>query len=174
MASPDDQTWIRHAIRRFERPLLHYAAGITRDGELARDVVQDTFLKLCRAERTAVEGRLAAWLYTVTRHRAIDVCRKEARMTTTEHTTLAGEQPEAAALAERQEAISRALAQVERLPEKQREVIQLKFQAGLSYAQIAEVTGLTVSYVGVLIHNGMKTLRGRLGATTRPAGGNAR
>lgn len=164
MASPDDQTWIRDAIHRFEVPLLRYAQGITRDAEAARDVVQDTFLKLCRAERSAVGERLAPWLYTVCRNRAIDVCRKEGRMTSHDDTALASLEPEPGATVERREVASRALALVERLPDKQREVIQLKFQGGLSYAQIADVTGLTVSYVGVLIHNGMKTLRGRLGA----------
>ena len=89
MSSPDDQTWIRDAIRRFEVPLLRYAQGITRDAEIARDVVQDTFLKLCRSQQADLGERLAPWLYTVCRNRAIDVCRKEGRMTTTDELALA-------------------------------------------------------------------------------------
>src|SRR5688572_26676290 len=37
---------VRRAVREFETPLTGYAAGITHDFEAARDVVQDTFLKL--------------------------------------------------------------------------------------------------------------------------------
>lgn len=45
------------------------------------------------------------------------------------------------------------------LPDNQREVIRLKFQSGLTYRQIAEVTGLSPSNVGFLIHTGITTLR---------------
>ena len=38
---------------------------------------------------------------------------------------------------------------------KHQEVLRLKFQEGFSYRQIAEITGHSVSHVGVLIHNGM-------------------
>ena len=52
---------------------------------------------------------------------------------------------------------------LERLPENQREVIRLKFQGDLSYKEIAEVTGLSVSNVGFLIHTGIKRLRTLMG-----------
>ena len=50
-----------------------------------------------------------------------------------------------------------------RLPDRQREAIVLKFQAELSYKEIAEVTGLTTSNVGYLIHVGLRTLRDGMG-----------
>ncbi|RKY20082.1 MAG: sigma-70 family RNA polymerase sigma factor [Planctomycetota bacterium] len=172
MPTAEDQSWIRDAIARYEGPLLRYAAGLTRDRERARDVVQDTFMRLCRAERAAVERRLAPWLYTVCRNRAIDVCRKEGRMgSTTDEAAVIGHEAEPAAAVEARETHSRALDLIGRLPDKQREVIRLKFQSGLTYAQIAEVTSLSVSHVGVLIHHGMKTLRGRMGALASDARG---
>ena len=48
---------------------------------------------------------------------------------------------------------------ISRLPEKQREVIRLKFQQSLSYREIAEVMKLSESNVGYLIHMGIKALR---------------
>ena len=81
-ASAGKEGWIASALARFESPLLHYAAHITRDMELARDVVQDTFLQLCLADRARIEPALAGWLFAVCRNRALNVCRKEARMTT--------------------------------------------------------------------------------------------
>ena len=50
-----------------------------------------------------------------------------------------------------------------RLPENQREVIQLKFQHGMSYRQIGAVTSRTTSYVGYLIHAGLKAIRHEIG-----------
>lgn len=58
------------------------------------------------------------------------------------------------------------------LPERQQEVVVLKFQNGLSYREIAEVTGLSVSNVGFQLHVALKTLRERL-AEDKTAGGAA-
>ena len=66
------------------------------------------------------------------------------------------------AAAERQEAVRLAVAVLESLPDNQQEVIRLKVQNGLSYREISEVTGLSVSNVGFLLHRGIKTLRERL------------
>ena len=58
--------------------------------------------------------------------------------------------------------ITPVLRLLEELPPRQREVIRLKFHGGLSYRQIGEVMGLTVSHVGVLIHTALKTIRASL------------
>lgn len=60
------------------------------------------------------------------------------------------------------ETAGQARALLDRLPENQREVIHLKIEHGLSYRQISEVTGLSVSNVGYLLHQGLQTMRRRL------------
>ena len=45
------------------------------------------------------------------------------------------------------------------LTETEREVIRLKFQNELSYREISEITGLSVSNVGYLLHRGLRSLR---------------
>ena len=74
-------SWVREAVVRFEGPLLIYASRLLGDAETARDVVQETFLRLCGQDRGSVDGHLAEWLFTVCRNRALDVLRKEHRMT---------------------------------------------------------------------------------------------
>jgi len=69
----------------------------------------------------------------------------------------------ASAASGREEA-SGVLRWLNQLPEDQQEAIRLKFQEGMSYRQISEVTGHSVSNVGFLIHAGMKELRARLSA----------
>ena len=54
--------------------------------------------------------------------------------------------------------------ELERLPAKEREVVRLKVQQGLSYREIAEVTGLKPGYIGWLIHHGLNRLTNRLQA----------
>jgi RNA polymerase sigma-70 factor (ECF subfamily) len=154
--------WVRDALRQHEGPLTRYAASLTGDLDRARDVVQDTFLRLCSARRSKVEDHLAEWLYTVCRNRALDVRRKEGRMTPLTDTLMETRQtddPPPSKTAEKQEAAGRVLELLKKLPENQREVVRLKFQNDLSYQEISRVTRLSVSNVGFLIHTALKTIR---------------
>jgi len=159
--------WIQDAVQELESPLLRYASSVLKDDERARDVVQDAFLRLCREERAAVDGHLREWLFTVCRHRALDVLRKEGRMTTTSEpdTGLASPHDDPARASETRDDARRVLALLETIPDKQREAIRLKFQGGLSYAQIARVTDCSVGYVGFLIHTGLQALRDKARAS---------
>src|SRR4051812_19435210 len=78
---PRNRQWVRSTISRFERPLLSYAQRLlSGDADRARDVVQETFVKLCDQPPPDVNGHLAEWLYAVCRSKAIDVRRKEKRI----------------------------------------------------------------------------------------------
>ena len=72
--------WMRWVVSRYQGPLIRVAYRITRNLEVAREVTQDTFLRLCRHEERLVNGQLAAWLFTVCRNRALDVRKKERRL----------------------------------------------------------------------------------------------
>jgi RNA polymerase sigma-70 factor (ECF subfamily) len=165
----DHAAWVRAAVARYERPLIVYAHRLTHDLDRARDVVQETFLKLCLQDRSQIDSHLAEWLFTVCRNQALDVVRKEGRMNTntlddTPNPIAAPADPLAnpAELLERRDQAQRALDHLETLPPAQREVIRLKFQHGFSYKEISRITGYSISYVGVLVHLGMKTLRARM------------
>ena len=68
-------------LQRFEMPLLQYATRILGDRDRARDVVQETFVELQRGKRHELDHAPAKWLFTVCRNRALNICRKEKRMT---------------------------------------------------------------------------------------------
>jgi len=157
----DHGGWISSAVQRYEGALVRYAAQITRDVDRARDVVQDTFLQLCKQDCEQLDGRLAQWLYTVCRNRALDIRRKEDRMKTmTQDQAAAQADADAvASRAEQQETVDQVSHCIDGLSDNQREVVRLKFQNGLSYKEIAAVTNLSVSNVGYLIHTAIKALR---------------
>ena len=67
--------------------------------------------------------------------------------------------PGPAAVLETKEKLSLIDHFLDSLSENQREVVRLKFQNGMSYKKISEITGLSVSNVGFLIHTAVKTLR---------------
>jgi len=149
-------------IRRFELPLLQYATRIMGDRDRARDVVQETFVQLQRDGSELHDDAPAKWLFTVCRNRALNVCRKGKRMTYLDQELLESHEGDALLPFERleqEEASGFLLRIVATLPPRQQEVLQLKFQNDLSYQQISEITKLSVSNVGVIIHNALRTLR---------------
>lgn len=173
--SPAGSPWILDALARHEGSLVVYAERILGDVDRARDVVQETFLRLCRldeSKRAEVEAHLTPWLFTVCRNRALDVKEKENAMTTTGTAICidrASPDPGPDATLEARDEIDHVLGCVDRLPENQREVLRLKFRHGLSYREISAVTKLSVSNVGFLIHQGLKSLKERLATAPHSA-----
>lgn len=180
---------IKRALAQHEGSLVRYAQHFVGDLERARDVVQDAFLKLCgqlpdfqssegesgkdKSESNGAslpplfedESQIAKWLYRVCRNRAIDISRKENRMKLAKTHELNGKtssQVLPSVAMEQRETTDSVMNQVSQLPDNQQEVLRLKFQAGLSYKEIAEVTGLTTTNVGFILHTAIKRLRTRL------------
>jgi RNA polymerase sigma factor (sigma-70 family) len=161
----NEPSWIHSALLRHERALIAFASRIAGDAELAREVVQETFLKLCAARREEVEPKLVEWLFTTCRNAALDQRRRldtRGRRTQTQEMDMHPDPRSALSVLETNEESAQVLKLLARLPEKQREALELRFRGGLSYKQIAAVTGDTVGNVGWLIHAGLKTLRERL------------
>ncbi len=157
--------WISAAIEQYEDRLLRYACHFVHDLELARDIVQDTFVKLCREPNPEIRSRLGPWLFTVCRNRAIDVRRKEKRMKVAsdfeldEGNLTGAPSTNPVVAAERTEAVAEVRRRVSKLSDQQQEVIRLKFHGGLKYREIAEVTGLSASHVGVILHAAIGKLK---------------
>src|SRR5438552_729867 len=85
---PSSPDWVRSAVERFEGSLTRYAVRLTGDLERARDVVQETFLRLCTENQLKVQEHLAEWLFTVCRNHALDEQRKQGRMNPLHHAHL--------------------------------------------------------------------------------------
>src|SRR6476469_2825771 len=135
-------------LQRFERPLLQYATRILGDSDRARDVVQETFVKLQKEKREQIDDAPAKWLFTVCRNGALNICRKEKRMTYLDQELLEtreSEQPAPFERLEQKEASGFLLKILGTLPPRQQELIQLKFQHDLSYQKISEITTLSGS-----------------------------
>lgn len=167
VTSPDDELSLIAIVDRYQGPLLAYAFGMLRDRAGAEDAVQETFLKLCHHHQTAgpaaLAGRTAAWLFTVCRTRVIDMQRKRQpdSLESTHVPVLDHAPPPDAAIVD-QEDHRRIAESIGDLSPRQQEVLQLRVQAGLSYREIAEVTGLSVSNVGFHLHAAVRALREQL------------
>jgi RNA polymerase sigma-70 factor (ECF subfamily) len=169
MSRTPKSAWVADALEIHERPLIRYAKWLLGDLESARDIVQETFLRLCREDPARLQGHLAPWLFTVCRNLALDARKKAARMAPIDDEQF----PVPCDLDERHDA-RQALARIhdtlEKLPANQREVVYLKFQCDLSYREISEITALSVSNVGFLLHTAVRAIRSHLSAETTGAG----
>ena len=146
--------WIVETLRLHEARLIRYATWILGDPERAREIVQETFLRLCKEDPAKISGHLAQWLFTVCRNLAFDARRKETRMTRLEDVQI-GVAPNL----DEKHTVSQIFDLVEKLPKNQREVIYLKFQCDLSYKEISDITKLSVSNIGFLIHTAVRAIR---------------
>lgn len=158
--------WISAMVDRYERPLLAYANRLfAGDYARAQDAVQETFLRLCREDRDSIESRIAAWLFSVCRTRVIDMQRASGHATcSSDSLPLVDPRPDASQVVEAAEQTSRLASLLDTLSPRQQEVLRLRLQAELSYREIAEITGLTVSNVGFHLHAAVRSLRDAMNA----------
>lgn len=156
------EKFVEQAMLDYESALIAYATTVLQNPDRARDVVQDTFIRLCQQDISKVRDTLKPWLFTVCRNRALDVLRKEKRTQPLDDIRwqkVAGPGPQPDESADHEERQNRILSLLDRLSANQREVIILKFQQDLSYQEIHAITGLSTGNIGFLIHAGLKRLR---------------
>ncbi len=150
------------AMQDYESILLRYSYSMIRDYERAQDIVQDTFLQLCKADMNLVSKNLKAWLYKVCRNRTLEVMRKEKKMQPlTEEHIVKDESSDItpSSSLEKNDRFSVLFALVDKLSDKQKEVVCLKFQSNMSYKEISATTGDSVSNVGFILHSAMSELK---------------
>jgi RNA polymerase sigma factor (sigma-70 family) len=138
-----------------------YVAGLLRDEAAAEEVTAAAFERAYRKRNrfNPERGEPRAWLFGIARNAALDELRRRGRQAelTAEPADL--ESPgaeEGAAHTERRLAVSAALA---RIGPAERELIALKFFAGLENREIARVLGIGESNVGTKLHRAMTKLR---------------
>src|SRR5262245_13219158 len=167
-----DKSWITEALKQYEKPLLRYAAWLLDERERARDVVQEVFLRLCKESYEGIGDHVAAWLFKVCRNLCLDIRESESRRRKLDETQMIRVSDIVGQYArdpvERKQLLRQILAMIDTLPAKQREVVFLKFREGFSYKEISQLTGLSISNVGFLIHTAVHTIRERVTGDFQP------
>ena len=135
--------WVLSVLQRFEARLTRFTARLLGDEDAARDVVQHAFLRLCEQSPDELRDRVAQWLFTVCRNKAVDLLRARGRtepLGEDEDTACVGNEPDPAAVVEREELYRRLNRLIDALPPGQREAVGL-WSEGFTYRQIAEIVG---------------------------------
>ncbi len=162
MDENEKKRWVRELFLKYEGRLLRYVMKFT-SHEKASEIVQESFLKLMKVDDpNKLSGKELAWLFRVSRNRALDRLKKEKPMSQLKQgqdIPFESDNPEEAL--DRDQQKSKATQMLQSLTPTQKEVVRLKFQEELSYKEIAEITGHSVSHVGVILHESIKKLRNR-------------
>jgi RNA polymerase sigma-70 factor (ECF subfamily) len=148
-------------LRRHSGPLLASLRARLRDREDARDVLQETWLRAFERLRELRDpARLRAWLLSI----ALNLARARKRRAA----PLSLEAPdvsEPAALdehTEEREELAELRARIAELPERQREVVDLRVSHELSHAEIARLLGITEEASRASHYQALKRLQAAL------------
>ena len=158
-------------VERYQRPVLSLIYRMVHDPVLAEDLAQEAFVRAYqRLDRYQPGRKFSSWLFKVAHNRTIDHLRRkqpvevdlEAQADDGQSSWEVLEADEDAAsphrhleMGETARSISGALAD---LRDNYREVLVLRFEHELSYQEIADVTGASLSSVKVQLHRARKAL----------------
>lgn len=162
-----DRAALALLLERHEGPLLRFARPLAGSEDRAQDAVQEAFLKFVReGSRMTDVMALFPWLLQVVRNACLDMRRKEKRMdrkheaARVEAGAAVAESADAPVLNE--EARTHVRDAVSKLPEKQREVLRLKLWEGMTYREIGERLGMTLTNVSYHLGEAVKAVAGQL------------
>ena len=160
--SDPKKSWFQKTVIDNESPLLNYTFKILSRLAPSEEVVQESFLKLWMQEYPGnFEHYPKAWLYRVCRNMAIDHLRKEKRLSLEDNLEEVLSTP---CVSESLFDASTIMQEIAKLDALEQEALVLKFNDELSYKEIAELTGASVSLVGVRIHNGLQKIKSVIAA----------
>lgn len=155
-------------VSRWERPLFRFVFRLLPRVEDARDICQETFLRILKkADRFRPDSRFSTWMYQIALNLCRDRLRRQRRWgllvtdepADEERTADAGSDADPAGAAERRErsaAVRQALA---RIPAEQREVLVLKEFQGLKFREIAAILDCPESTVKSRMYYGLNGIR---------------
>ena len=151
-----DRNAISQLIERHSRRVRDYIQMMVKDGDVADDIFQETFIKAVRVideGRYTDNGRFLSWILRIAHNQVIDHFRAQKQNRQLNEAEAGYDVLGTLRLAERTveaEIVCEQIAgdvrrMVELLPDEQREVVMMRYYSGLSFKEIAEQTGVSIN-----------------------------
>lgn len=166
-AAGGDREAFAELVQRYEKPIFAFAFRMIGSREDARDLAQEAFLKAFRALATFKENsRFSPWIYAITNNLCIDFLRRKGRNNLSLEQPLpeGGERQIGGGLdpsrsLERKETQLLVQQALDFLPVKFKNVLVLRHMQELSYEEIAQALGISVSLVKTHLFRAREALR---------------
>lgn len=171
MTSPSnkrlDSESVQSAYRQHVGALERFLLGVLKDRNLVSDTLQISFTKLLEKGGEIESGSVRSWLFRVAYNEAMLVHRKQkvdqrARDTMAWKLPAADVENEGLSSLLKQERADQVRQALKVLPEKQRQIVELRIREGLKFAQIAERLELPLGTVLTRMRSGLKKLKEQL------------
>ena len=160
----DAEAWARLYEDYFPK-IYRYIALKVQNRTEAEDLTEQVFLKALESSRS-FKWRgvpISSWLFRIARNQVIDHWRTDkSKRTNPLDESLVNDADDPHELAEKNSDILRMVQAVGQLTQAQRDVIELRFAAGLSTAEVAKILGKSQGAVKVMQHSALGVLRKRL------------
>jgi RNA polymerase sigma-70 factor (ECF subfamily) len=162
-AARNDQAAFTLLYRRYVTPIYRYLYKWTGDQAEAEDLTSQVFLEALQGlDRYREQGSFAAWLFTIARRKAISAYHRQLRslpIEEAEEIPEPGADPlERAVQDEQRERMAVLFAELE---EEQRELLYLRFTAGLNFAEIGALFGRNEAAVKMAIYRLLRLIHAR-------------
>jgi RNA polymerase sigma-70 factor, ECF subfamily len=155
----------------YYRPLCAFTMGYVRSRHVAEELVQEVLLWVWeQRERWEIRCGLRSYLYTAARNASLNALKRQRvvdrwEASAANESRAAGPAVDARSVDDELDRREAALAvgrAIDRLPERRRQALTLRWQHRLSYAEIAQVMGITVKAVETSLAKAIDTLRREL------------
>jgi RNA polymerase sigma-70 factor (ECF subfamily) len=155
-----DRIAFEELYRRFARPVLGLALRMLGDHGRAEDASQETFAAVWRSAKSyrPERGSGSAWLFAVARHAIIDRARQRVDQVVDEPIDEPSAEAGPAEVAEQAWLAWRVHAALERLPERERMVLELAYWSGLSQSEVASYLDVPLGTVKTRTRAGLARL----------------
>jgi RNA polymerase sigma-70 factor (ECF subfamily) len=170
--SAEDPAALETLIRSYYPVLCRFAEKFLPDASLAKDVVQESFIKLWKSRKSfdSIEA-LKAYLYAITRNGCLDMIRNRSRLENRHQEAAAGmEEALEPVLTEiiRAESVALIYQVVRAMPVKMQQVVILSYREGMTVSEIASHLGMNLKAVKKQKYKALVALRGRFGKHSEP------
>ena len=132
-------------------------------GTVAEDLTSITFEKAWRSRLRYRRdlSSFSTWLFTIARNVAVDYFRQQRNEVSLDEIGGHGDGNTPECFAVRQSDFNRLCALLASLPDRERELLALKYGSDLTNRAIAKITGLSESNIGTILHRTIASLRAR-------------
>jgi RNA polymerase sigma-70 factor (ECF subfamily) len=163
LVARSEETALAECYDRFGAVAYGLALRVLRDEGLAQDAVQDAFLAVWRTAKafSAERGAARTWVLTLVHRRAVDLVRREERRRS--DPIESAPEPAAGELTDQLAWLrferERVQAALRKLPDQQREALELAYYGGFTQSQLAERLGEPLGTIKSRMHTGLARLR---------------